>query len=89
MAINYHRTSHIFTLDTENTTYQMKVDDYGFLLHLYYGARISGDMDYLLTYFDRGFSGNPADAGTDRTYSMDALPQEYPAMGTGDYRNSA
>ncbi len=89
MAINYHRTSHIFTLDTKNTTYQMKVDDFGFLLHLYYGARISGSMEYLLTYFDRGFSGNPADVGTDRTYSMDALPQEYPAMGTGDYRSSA
>lgn len=89
MAINYHETSHIFTLDTKNTTYQMKVDDFGFLLHLYYGASVSGSMDYLLTYLDRGFSGNPADAGTDRTYSMDALPQEYPTMGTGDYRSSA
>ena len=37
-------------------------------------------MDYLLTYYDRGFSGNPFDAGDDRTYSMDALPQEYPPM---------
>ncbi len=46
-------------------------------------------MDYLLTYYDRGFSGNPADAGNDRTYSMDALPQEYPHLGTGDYRNTA
>ena len=89
MAIYYHSSSHIFTLDTKNTTYQMKVDDYGFLLHLYYGARITGSMDYLLTYMDRGFSGNPADAGGDRTYSMDALPQEYPTMGTGDYRSTA
>jgi len=67
----------------------MKVDDYGFLLHLYYGGRIYGDMDYLLTYYDRGFSGNPPDAGEDRTYSLDALPQEYPTMGVGDFRNSA
>ncbi len=35
-------------------------------------------MDYLLTYADRGFSGNPYDAGNGQTYSMDALPQEYP-----------
>lgn len=89
MAINYQHKNKIFTLQTENTTYQMKVDDFGFLLHLYYGGKIAGDMDYLLTCYDRGFSGNPSDAGNDRTYSMDVLPREYPALGTGDYRSSA
>ncbi len=89
MAIYYQEKNHIFTLQTEHTTYQMKVDDFGFLLHLYYGGRISGNMDYLLTYYDRGFSGNPSDAGSDRTYSMDVQPQEYPGIGTGDYRSSA
>lgn len=89
MAIVYQDENRIFTLNTKHTTYQMQVDHYGFLLHLYYGLKISGNMDYLLTYYDRGFSGNPADAGNDRTYSMDALPQEYPVMGTGDYRSSA
>lgn len=89
MAISYYQKNHIFTLNTKNTTYQMKVDDYGFLLHLYYGGKISGNMDYLLTYYDRGFSGNPSDVGSDRTYSMDVLPQEYPSMGTGDYWESA
>lgn len=34
-------------------------------------------------------SGNPYAAGMDRTYSLDALPQEYPSLGTGDYRNIA
>ncbi|MCD7736160.1 MAG: alpha-galactosidase [Lachnospiraceae bacterium] len=47
------------------------------------------DMRYLLTFYDRGFSGNPNDAGTDRTYSLDVLPQEYPCLGTGDYRSAA
>lgn len=89
MAIHYQKEEQIFTLSTEHTTYQMKVDKFGFLLHLYYGGRIAGSMDYLLTYYDRGFSGNPADAGDDRTYSLDVLPQEYPGMGTGDYRNQA
>ncbi len=89
MAIFYQQQDRIFTLQTKKTTYQMKVDDFGFLLHLYYGKRLSGNMDYLLTYYDRGFSGNPYDAGNDRTYSMDVLPQEYPTMGTGDFRNSA
>ena len=40
-------------------------------------------------YADRGFSGSPYVAGNDRTYSLDILPQEYPTLGTGDYRNYA
>lgn len=89
MAIRYWKDKQIFSIDTKNTTYQMKVDSYGFLLHLYYGAKVSGAMDYLLTYADRGFSGNPDEAGADRTYSLDVLPQEYPTWGTGDFRNAA
>lgn len=89
MAIHYQQENRMFSLHTEHTTYQMKIDNFGFLLHLYYGGKISGSMDYLLTCYDRGFSGNPSDAGDDRTYSMDVLPQEYPGMGTGDYRSSA
>lgn len=89
MAIRYWKEKQIFSIDTKDTTYQMKVDSYGFLLHLYYGAKVNGAMDYLLTYADRGFSGNPAEAGADRTYSLDVLPQEYPTWGTGDYRNAA
>lgn len=89
MAIRYSDTDKIFTIDTEHTTYQMKVDTYGFLLHLYYGNRVNGQMDYLLTYYDRGFSGNPYDAGTNRTYSMSELPQEYSSLGNGDYRSVA
>lgn len=89
MAIRYWKEKQIFSIDTKNTTYQMKVDSCGFLIHLYYGAKVNGAMDYLLTYADRGFSGNPAEAGADRTYSLDVLPQEYPTWGTGDYRNAA
>lgn len=89
MAIIYDKESRTFSLQTQGATYQMQVDSYGFLLHLYYGKKVSGCMDYLLTYYDRGFSGNPYDAGKDRTYSMDALPQEFPCQGNGDYRSSA
>lgn len=87
MAITFNETTRIFTLTTAHTTYQMQADAQGYLLHLYYGARTAGEMDYLLNYGDRGFSGNPNSAGSDRTYSLDALPQEYPSLGTGDFRN--
>ena len=89
MSIIFEEKTRIFTLDTKETTYQMQVDAYGYLLHLYYGRKAKGCMDYLITCADRGFSGNPYEAGEDRTYSMDALPQEYPCRGTGDYRSTA
>ena len=89
MSIIFDEQNKTFTLHTKNTSYQMQIDSYGFLIHLYYGRRTEGCMDYLLTYADRGFSGNPYDAGVDRTYSMDALPQEFPHTGVGDYRNVA
>ena len=90
MAIRYQEKEQLFTIHTKHSTYQMKVDRLGYLLHLYYGDRFGtggreegdndrdsdGSAEYLLTYADRGFSGNPYDAGADRTYSLDALPQE-------------
>lgn len=45
-------------------------------------------MDYLLHRKDVGFSGNPYEAGEDRTFSLDTLPQEFPSYGVGDYRNN-
>ena len=89
MAIIYNPNKRIFTLHTKHSTYQMQVDSFGYLLHLYYGAKNNSSMEYVLTYADRGFSGNPYAAGADRTYSLDALPQEFPTLGTGDYRNIA
>ena len=56
MGIVYSKSDRTFTIQTKNTTYQMQVDPYGFLLHLYYGKKTDGScMDYLLTYYDRGF----------------------------------
>ena len=67
MAIRFDDKTKTFHLDTKNTTYQMKVDDYGFLLHLYYGQKTEGVMDFLLVNMDRGFSGNPYEV-EDRRY---------------------
>lgn len=89
MAIIMNQAEQVITLQTKQTTYQMKVGDYGILLHLYYGARVEDcTMDYLLNRRDVGFSGNPYDAGADRTCSLDTLPQEFPSYGIGDYRNN-
>lgn len=91
MSIFYNKENRVFTLQTANTTYQMKADDKDFLIHTYYGNKTDNtDKSYLLFFSDRGFSGNPYDVGQkDRTYSQDVLPQEYSCFGTGDYRESA
>ena len=49
MAIIMNQAEQVITLQTKRSTYQMKVGDYGVLLHLYYGARVEDcTMDYLL-----------------------------------------
>ncbi|MCR5668821.1 MAG: alpha-galactosidase [Lachnospiraceae bacterium] len=91
MSIHVLEQGRLFCLHTKNTTYQMKADTYGYLLHTYYGKRID-DTDYSSQFLmlDRGFSGNPYKVGKfDRSYSLDTLPQEYPGFGTGDFRSTA
>lgn len=80
----------LFTLQTRNTTYQLKADQNGVLLHTYYGPKVQGgDLSRLIRFADRGFSPNPNEVGNDRTYSLDTLPQEYSGSGAGDFRLSS
>ncbi len=85
--ITYNEKTRVFTLRTKNSMYQMQVRDYDTLTHLYYGSDI-GDTEasHRIICLDRGFSGNPYEAGEDRTFSLDVLPQEYSGYGNGDYR---
>lgn len=77
----------IFTLHTLNTTYQMKADQYNVLLHIYYGTKIdSCDLSGLIQCGGRSFSPNPNEAGSNRDYSLDIMPQEYSTCGVGDFR---
>ena len=48
MAIIFDEQNKTFTIHTEHSTYQMQIDPYGVLLHLYYGRKTKGCMDYLL-----------------------------------------
>lgn len=80
----------VFTIHTQNSTYQMKVDDQKTLLHTYYGARADEtDFSYLIGFQDRGFCGNVPGTEKERVYSLDYLLQEYSAAGSGDYRACA
>lgn len=90
MAVRFDEKKNLFTLQTLDSTYQMKVDDHGVLLHTYCGAPADEtDFSYLIGPEDRGFSGQPGDEKKDRTYSMDYYPLEYPVQGNGDFRVKA
>ena len=77
------------TLNTKNTTYQIGINEYGFLLHLYYGPIVDAEMSNLLTYGFRCGHGTPYEYKKDPSFSCDFSPQEFSSMGSGDYRNHA
>ena len=43
MAIIFNETAKTYTIETKNTTYQMKINPFGVLLHTYYGRKIEND----------------------------------------------
>ena len=78
MSITYNESTKTFLLNTKNSSYAMKISPYGYLLHMYYGPSVPDtDLDYLIRLQDRGFSPNPFEAGNDRCFSLDFLPQEF------------
>ena len=90
MAVRYNEEQKTFTLQTSKSTYKMKVDSYGMLLHTYYGFPTDeSDLSYLIAPDDHGFSGQVGEIIDDRTYSMDYFPLEYAVHGNSDFRISA
>ena len=89
MSIRFDSEARIFVLETAHTSYHMKVDALGHLLHLYYGKTIgTGDLMQLYPRTDRGFSPDYYAYRTHRGISPDLLPQEYTGCNVGDFRLS-
>lgn len=90
MSITYDTACKTFTLHTKNTSYQMKIGKLDYLNHLYYGPALGdADLSYQIKQYDRGFSGNPYDSRYERTFSLDAQPQEFTTQQQGDFRITA
>lgn len=90
MSISFDKNNKVFRLCTRQTEYQIKIGEYGMVLHTYYGAGTGGaDMSYLIKEMDRGFSGNVYECRTRRGLSPDTLPFEYSTEGAGDFRVNA
>lgn len=79
----------IFHLHNEKVSYVLGIEENDVLAHLYFGQSIR-NYHGLRHYprIDRSFSPN-ADGATDRLYSLDTLPQEFPSYGHGDFREPA
>ncbi|MBR7087939.1 MAG: alpha-galactosidase, partial [Mogibacterium sp.] len=90
MSILFNEENRTITIHTLNTSYQMRIDEHGFLQHTYYGGRVrEEDLSYLHLNYDRACAGNPDDAFPSRRISFDTMPQEFPGYGVGDYRINA
>lgn len=86
MSIRYIKETKVFCLDTDHTSYQFRVAEFGFLEHLYYGKKINGTTEHLPVRIRHGFECNPHEAEKDRTICLDVIGQEYPGFGVSDFR---
>ena len=90
MPIHFDESKKIFKLDTKSSTYAFLVYDGGFLVHLYYGAKLPDNNLKHLMYRGWFDSFSPyADGVDDLRFAADVNPLEYPANGAGDFRISA
>ena len=90
MAITYLPEKQLFRLDTKTSTYAFTVYKEGYLVHLYYGAKVPDtDLSYLMFrgWFDELSPRNPKVG--ERFFSTDIAPLEYSTNGAGDMRISA
>ncbi|MFB5165821.1 alpha-galactosidase [Parageobacillus toebii] len=88
MGIVYNHATKTFHLQANDTSYVMQIVRSGYLAHLYWGKKIRNvNGSRKLKFLDRPFSPNPDPS--DRTFSLDTLPQEYPTYGNTDFRTPA
>lgn len=90
MPISFDEKTKIFKLDSKTSTYAFLVYDQGYLVHLYYGARLPDTNLKHLMYRGWFDSLSPYARGVeDPLFSADITPMEYPGSGAGDFRISA
>ena len=85
--IDFDKATGVFHLHNDKVSYVLQVVRDRYLLHRYWGRPLKKFRDTApMQSIDRAFSPQPAAYPNERTFSLDVLPQEYPAYGHGDYR---
>lgn len=88
MPVEWDEKSHVFHLYNNRISYLMEVVHGKYLAHLYWGKRVQVlQPGAILSFRSRAFS--PTTEPSDPKFSLDTLPQEYPAFGNGDFRSPA
>lgn len=87
MGITFNKSNNSFTLQTEASTYIIKIFREKYLAHVYWGNKINqSEPDEILLLTGRGsFHPNPQNDW----FTNDTLPQEYPSYGHADLRTPA
>lgn len=86
--IKFDEQRKIFQLDTDNTSYAFGVHDNGYLLHLYWGAKISPISDWDRYFIPQFKALSPQDANFGG-FSSNLARMEYPTHGSADLRTPA
>ena len=83
--ILFNSDNKTFYLETEKTSYIMRILENGYLYHCYYGRKIGQDeMKYHTLFKNLDFASVFEMEGT--RASLDSMPQECSTRGRGDYR---
>ena len=86
MSIYFNSESKTFYLESKDITYAMKIHQYGYLEHIYFGARIEReDIDHVIVKNQRCFN-NAAPNTNDYWSALNNMCLEMPVYGNGDFR---
>ncbi len=88
MAIKYYEDECLFKLDSQSSSYLIKIADEKYAGHVYYGRKLRGlDAAELLRIKEPPFT--PSVNERDKLPFLDTFSYEYPTGGVGDFRESA
>ncbi|MFD0826162.1 alpha-galactosidase [Neobacillus sp. M.A.Huq-85] len=86
MPIEWNEQDGIFHLYNSKVSYLIQIVHGKYPAHLYWGKRVeTKQAAAILSYKGRAFS--PSTEPAHPQFSLDTLPQEYPAFGNGDFRS--
>jgi alpha-galactosidase len=89
MAIQFDPITRIFHLQSKDVSYAISIVKEGYLAHLYWGKKLTSSLSNRLLGSTWRPSFSPTPDAEDQKFSLDTLPQEYPAYGASDFRSPA
>lgn len=88
MSIQFEEKTGSFILQTEKSTYIMQIQKQKFLSHVYWGGKIlNPNVEAMVKAAGRASFSATTDG--DSQFSLDTMPNEYPAYGNSDLRMPA